>query len=144
MLHCGVQELLSNRKSTETGTLCDDCSISPKNAVKNGTFISSEKPLSDTKTKDPRLKVATQLKYAMAKKRCIEHDALRNRRGDNVENLQSNVPYIALLDPLDTEYAESALHSTRSGADDAYLRMKGNGKSIETIMSLGAAVYGKV
>ena len=142
MLQTGIQGLITNESTKNTDPSTKDLPSFSKDVVTN-KISSKESPGKDSISK---LKVATQLKYAMTKTRTIDHNKRRDHSDNNVENLDSNVPYIALFDPLDPEYTESLNRTDCTGNDinDTYSRMKSNSKSIETIMSLGAAACQKV
>merc|ERR1719361_935261 len=163
MLQTGTQELLSHHRddeSNKTPIESPSTPINQTNASKYRRFppcgkqlqfetkVTKSKECKDSLPSQPRSnpsKTATQLKYAMTKTRIIQPDTLHNHSDNTVENLESNVPYIALLDPLDPDYVVSLnnAHFTGNSANEAYSRMSSNGKSFESIMTIGAAAYRK-
>lgn len=147
MLQTGIQGLITNQHTT---TNVDSSQSTHNLPAFQHDLVTKGKSSSEAQGKDAnsmsKLKVATQLKYAMTKTRTIEHNKIRNHSDNNVENLDSNVPYIALFDPLDPEYTESLNRTDCTGNDisNTYSRMKSNSKSFGTIMPLGAAALQKV
>ena len=65
------------------------------------------KMMMETHCPKEQKKMVTQWKYAMTSTRFVDHRIKKDYPDNNVENLDSNVPYIELLDPLDSDHTDA-------------------------------------